>query len=425
MWLVTSNIRRGWPLPFLLFISVALVLASGCDPTKKIRDTVDTVKADTLAALDDAIARAGDESENWRDVLEETRDKLTDDAQSTIRNEISSLIAKGVAGTGVEARCLADFLRDRIVQEIVLIRARFLGQDVPAINPSLCTVVPPAVDRELVPSPIQQIEFYGYDLTPASDMKMWLQTSSGKRDITDMLDYPSSYLMTMKFGANGVQLDDSSRRFILECAGRQISSVGVIQPETPICESDVIPFRPDKVTLVPSHTFGDKDFHGNGPKISASILLIVEPLLLKARVEMLAQETKSDYTEAWGVKLFPLYTPPPGWEIERVNGILTNAHQYVDTNHDVERVGLGSGGPAREFVFVGDSEGDDAESQTKIDVYFNQLQIEITQVTDCVSDRAVASLFEHSLIKSTVYERLKPAMEREIQRRRSYRDIVP
>ena len=422
MRLVTSNIRRGWPLPFLLFVSVALVLASGCDPTKKARKTM----AETLAALDDAIARAGDESENWRDVLEETRDKMTDDLQSTVRNEISSLIAKSVASTGVEARCLADFLRDRIVQDIILIRARFLGQDIPAINPSLCIVDPKAVDRELVPSRVQQIEFYGYDLTPASDLKMWLQTSSGKSDMTDMLDYPSSYLMTMKFGANGVQLDDSSRRFILECRGQQISSVAVIQPETPICESDVIGFRPDMITLVPPHTYGDKDFKGNGPEISAAISLIVEPLLLKARVEMLADETKSDYTRAYGIKFFPLYTPPPGWEIERVNDTLRNAHQYVDTDHDVEKVGLGSGGPAREFIFVGDSEGDDAGGKTKIDVYFNQLQIEITQVTDCVSDRAVASLIENNLIKTKVYQRLKPAMEREIQRRRSYRgDIVP
>lgn len=402
-----------WRLIINLLFASNILLISGCDIIDET-PIIDTMQK-SVNVLDDAIDELQQTSADWQKVLTEAQNKLTEDAQSTIRNEIANVASRSVAQSGVELRCDADFITERVRQALLRIRAKILKQEVPPVEPGLCQVVPLAVDRTLVPARISILEFYGYDFDQGTGLKVFHESAGGRQDVTNMLDRPTHYAMTLRFGANGVQLDEKSVRVALEWGGKTISTIAVIQPPTPVCRSKVVPFTPVSITFVPPYAGrGDKDFYGHGPNVSAYVRLITQPDILKARVYMRAIETKSNWTEATGTKEFDLYNPEPGWRIDRVVGPATTSYNYTDSNHEIDFFNLGSGGPAKRFAFVGDTDGDEAGTRTKIDVDFNRLQIEETEIANCVSARAVQTLKATNMISPIVYKRLKPVVTREL-----------
>jgi hypothetical protein len=399
-------------------VGILFLFMTGCDFSDMISGLLD-VKTDTVRVLDDAIDKLEDQSSAWQSILQDTTAKLTKDAQATIRNEISALVSRSVAHAGVEFRCDADFVGTRVRQALIGIKAKFLGQAVPLAEPSLCQVVPIAIDRESVPEHIRQVEFYGYDLSSANNLRVFLERSGSNRsDVTNKLDRPTHYAMTLKFGASGVQLDNTSERFILEWDGRPISTIAIIQPTTPICREKVLPFTPGKITYTPPRVgSGDSDFKGHGPQVIASVSILIAPTALRARVYMNAKETKSDWTQVSGQEVFPVYNVEPGWRIEGVNGPLFSHYKYTDSDHEKDSFNVGSGGPVKNFAFIGDTKGDEAGSDTQVEVTFNQLAVELVEAANCVSASKTKTLRDMGLIRSGVFNRLSPGVEREIHRR--------
>jgi len=141
-----------------ILTSLMLIL-SACGTVEETRDK-------TIAALDEAIVDLADESADWQIVLQDTLAKLTEDTQQTIRNDITNLLRRAPAAVGAEFRCDVDFVRKRVRQDLIRIRASFLGVQVDDKEPTFCSVVPLAVDASLVPSELNLVEFYGYDLDP-------------------------------------------------------------------------------------------------------------------------------------------------------------------------------------------------------------------------------------------------------------------
>ena len=217
-------------------VAIALfIFLSGCNASKVVDPAIDA-KTDTLNTLNDAITALQSQSADWQQVLKDTASKLTKDTQSTLRTEVTDLISRTTSRAGVELRCDADFVRERIREELVGLKAKFMGQPVPAVDPAFCQVVPIAVDRDLIPDRLKQLEFYGYNFPQANDLGVFLEGAGGQRtNVTSKLDKPTTYAMTLKFGANGVQLDNTSARLVLEWGGKPVSSVAVIQPTTTVC----------------------------------------------------------------------------------------------------------------------------------------------------------------------------------------------
>jgi hypothetical protein len=409
---------------------VILVLVGclcGCGIGKLINFGTDT-RTETLNTLNDAITALQSQSADWQQVLQNTVSKLTKDAQSSLRNEISNLISRTTAQAGVELRCDADFVRERIREELVRLKARFMGQPEPPVDPAFCQVVPMAVDRELIPDRLKQVEFYGYNFPQADNLGVFLEGAGGQRtNVTTKLDKPTTYAMTLKFGGNGVQLDNSSARLVLEWGGKQVSSVAVIQPTTPVCASRVQtvtpgiigPFIPRKIGP------GDNDFDGNGPSVNSDVSLIVTPQALSAKVHMHARETTSDWTEVDGWQTYQLYAPEPGWRIEQVVGKTSSAHHYVDSNQTEDSFDLGTGELVRRFVYVGDTGGDEAGTRTGVKVTFNDIHLVLVQTGNCVPDTAIKTLQVTGLLSSKVQMRLNSAVLTQVEKRKTMMLALP
>lgn len=417
-----SHLRK--PVLFAIFL---FSLLTGCNGGQFLNFGTDT-RTETVNTLNDAITALQSQSANWQQVLKDTMSKLTQDTQSTLRNEISDLLSRTTAQAGVEFRCDTDFQRGKVREDLIRLKARYLGQPEPVVDPAFCQVVPLAVDRELIPDRLKQLEFYGYNFNQASQLGVFVERTAGERiNVTSSLDIPTMYAMTLKFGANGVQLDKSSSRIVLEWGGKQISSVAVIQPSTPVCSSKIQTVNPGTIGpyIPPKVGQGDSDFNGNGPDVNADVTLIVTPHALSAKVHMHAKETKSDWTEVEGWQTYQLYAPEPGWKIEQVIGKTSSSHHYIDSNSTEDSFDLGTGELVRRFVYVGDTDGDEAGTRTSVKVTFNDIQLVLAQTANCVSDTAVKGAQATGMISSHAAARLAPAVRTQVEKRKAMTPAAP
>jgi hypothetical protein len=402
-------------LKILLSLVFTLALSS-CDVgLDDFGDKVKDISTETLSTLDNAIDALSKESADWQDILNKTTEQLTDEAQATIRNEVSSVLSRSIAKTGVELRCNTDFIRYRVRDALIRIKLKFLNKPVPPVEPKLCNIDPEAIDKESVPKNVKSLNFYGYDFDFAEGLGVFLENENGNRtNVNRYLDKPTHYAMTLKFGGNGVQLDNKSTRFVLQWQNKTISTIGIIQPQTPVCDSEIKRITLNPITYTPPHTRGDAEFKGHGPDIRTSIEFEVHPKHLDARILMNAKETKSDWTTASGVKLYPsIFVPNPGWKIDKIIGNTASTHNYRDSNTTVDRFQLGSGGPAKELLYVGDTNGKEAGSRTKVTVHFNPVRIMLVQDANCVSANALTQMKNVGKISNSVLMRLKPKLNEE------------
>jgi hypothetical protein len=209
------NLRgTAWAVLFLVTLGL-----SGC-----VKSSIDKA----IRALDDAVTRLEGQSISWQGVLEETRDRLIEEGQSTIANEVSNVLSQTVSDVGIEARCYTDFLRDRVREDLIRIRATLTGETL-TLRPVFCNPTPSIVDLNLPADRRTHIEISGYNLDVANIQAQLVDSANQPMDVSNALASPSRYLLTLNLGSNGVPLDASSDKllFVLPDGTK---SVNIIQP---------------------------------------------------------------------------------------------------------------------------------------------------------------------------------------------------
>jgi hypothetical protein len=205
-----------------------------------------------LDTLNDSIQKMGQQSNNWQSVLEETRDKLVKEGQSTLANEVSNVISRATSDVGIEAKCYTDFLRDRTKEELVKLRAT-ITQEKLELKPVFCNPTPNSIDMNIPPDRRPVIEISGYNLT-SSSLKVFLVGGGlPKNDVSNKLSNPTSYLLTLNLGSNGVPLSDKSDQIIFQLPNGEEKSIGITQP--------VAPPPPRQFTSQRVHITGTIDMH--------------------------------------------------------------------------------------------------------------------------------------------------------------------
>ena len=400
-----SGRARGIRVLLFLFIIGWLVTVTGCNLIPQSLTDNTTIAVNDLGV---GIAQLDNTSSDWQQVMAQTRDKLVADGQSTIANEVDTELKRAVATTGAEVRCNVDFLRVRVQQSLMRLRASLLGQPVDPPEPALCDVVPLAVDVTLIPNRLNHLEFYGYDFD-TTPIQVLLDNGSSTVDVSSKLAKPTHYHMTLNLGGNGVTFGPTSQSIRLRWNYKDISTISVIQPATPTCQSKIVSFTHVPMTFIPPHTRGDADFSGNGPKVDSSVVLANAGDHVNVKISMTAVETKSDWTTASGSTTTSFYAAEPGFRIEKVVDPATSSRSYTDTNHDVDVFGS-SGGPVSSWQFVGDTGGDEAGTQTKVTVQFSPVRFLLTQTGNCVSAQALMVTQSKNLIDPQTIQRLNPSL---------------
>lgn len=403
----------------IILMLLLLLFLHGCgikSCKKDITDTAKDITTEVVSVLDRGIAELSVASADWQDILNRVINDLPDEVQSTITNEVTNLLNRGIAATGAEIRCNVDFIRNRMKQALQRIKAKFLGADIPPLEPQLCNVVPLAVDMALEPNRRNKIEFYGYDFD-MTDIQVIHVTGSSQVDVSGYLDQPTHYHMTLNLGGSGVPLNNMSKRLILRWNNRNISTIAIIQPSPDICETKFDNFRPSNVTVMPQHATkpgkkrGDREFDGHGPYMYCSVKLINTGNGINARIYVVASETKSDWTYGKKIQTIPIYNADPGYVIENIVTPNYASFSYTDNDHSLDE--FAGSGPVQKFIFNGDGSGKDIEVHTKVTIQFNPIRVQLKESGDCVSTTTLRSLEKSGIISTKLIrkmETLKPTM---------------
>ncbi|MBA4852986.1 hypothetical protein [Emticicia sp. BO119] len=367
----------------LIAASVFVFFIVGCGLKRTIQDTAQDLTNNTAALIDDAIDEITHESESWQATLQELSDKLTDEAQSTIRTEVENLATRTIAAAGSEIRCNVDFLGARVIQALQRIKAELLKKPVPERNPAICQVIPTAIDMNLTPNRRNKVDISGYDFDN-QPLKLYMISSTNQiTDVTYAINRLSHYHLVLNLGSNGVMLNETSSRLVLEYKNSQLSSIAVTQPVIPDCKEEEISFSPDVITFVPPHTRGDREYDGHGPNVTARVNVYVDNNTIKAKIYMRARETKSDWSTAEGSGVFTIYTAPSKKRILSIVSDKETNTNYIDSGHSEDFFEKGSGELVKRFAFVGDTDGDEAGTRTRVKVSFNRVVVKLKEIGNC------------------------------------------
>jgi len=279
----------------------------------------------------------------------------------------------------------------------------------------VCSSAPLAVEFEAwQQSRVGVVTLTGYDLKVP--LRVELVQTTGTAVVPNVVASVSPYQATLNLGATGLHLTPQSRQIVVSTTEQppvELTAINVVQPQPKICqEKDLPAVFPSPISFLPqNHSRGDNEFDGNGPHITAHLEIFPVGAKLNYRVSMTAAETISDFTTVTGAGggELSLSTPVPGdLRIISINGPSVSDANYIDKDHFEDHIKPTNGGPVKEFVFVGDTDGDDVGRTRMVSATFNAVGLHVVETKNCVTKAEARTLLK-------VNDRLTPAMVKNLQ----------
>jgi hypothetical protein len=216
--------KKYW-MSYAIGTCLTLVI-SGCG----VKDEIRTTRNVAVDTLNDSIQKIGQQSNRWQDVLEETRDTLVKEGQSTLANEVSNVLSKATSDVGIEAKCYTDFLRDRTKEELTKLRATLTKEKL-ELKPVFCNPTPSDINMGIEASRRPIVEIAGYNLTREAIKVFLVERESPRIDVSDKLSNPTGYLLTLNLGSNGVPLSAKSDQIVFAMPNGEERSITISQPQ--------------------------------------------------------------------------------------------------------------------------------------------------------------------------------------------------
>lgn len=295
-----------------------LILASACPHNGPSASASIGLDSKTRALLQDAIDTIDRQSTAWQQTLQKLERDLVADGQSTIANEVKNLLDHGVAAVGTQLHCTIDFIGHRMSQALTDLIDRLTGGHPAPPTPTVCQVIPSAVDLRIDPNRRNNVEYVGYDMDP--NMKMLLIDNAGREtDVSRYLTFTSHYEVQLNVAQNGVPFDPArSDKLSLRWNGREISAIAVNRNNVPVV-----------------HVTTNASSPQNRAKVRATVasgqLLVGGGCLIQAPSGTLSQIITSSYPDEQG-----------GWNCEaagpslRTTGAITVYAMSIDATPGLE-----------------------------------------------------------------------------------------
>ena len=375
---------RHAALPILL---AALVL-SDCG-IGKITNSIDQA----VNVIDRGIDNINHDSTRWQSTLREVADQLPKDVQSTIRNEMSQLVERSIAKTGVEFRCDVDFLAQRAKQGLERIKAMLLNQQPGPVSPSFCHVSPGTLNINAPPQSRSTIELAGYDMDQNDQkghtLKVFLFSDRTGESIPlteDRIGRTTHYLLTLNVTGSDLETlirnkQISKLRVSWNDTAAGLPEVLVIQR---VAQRKTVTVPLGEITHVPSRAGGDADFDtdgGNPLDYSVTGESRVDGNRILVRVHLRGRERQPDNTTVdswtdWQVA----YNAPLGWKIVSCTPLGGSNRSGSITDHGVLSLKLPQGEVVSRFEIFGDRPDDEAGSYTRVIVFFNPATVVLEEL---------------------------------------------
>jgi F0F1-type ATP synthase membrane subunit b/b' len=239
-----------------------ILLVFGCDFTKKLSVQIDNAEK----IISDALTDLNDNSRQWQTVLRETESKLTEDAQSTIKNEVSNTLNRAIATAGTEFRCNADFVRDRVKAELQRILDNIRNKTSKTPIPIFCQVIPNSINMNEDETRRNKLDISGYNFDKLSQLSVKVLDQNGAILLdngSQHLNRVTHYNMVLNLSSNGLRLTNQAKSIVISFDNVEISRISVEQPPLPCTtfrEQDLNPVTESFLIEPPFVTNDDREF---------------------------------------------------------------------------------------------------------------------------------------------------------------------
>ncbi len=355
--------------------------------SKVIRD----FKTETVSVLDYGITSLNKNSADWETILDNVKNQLVNDIQSTIKVEVQNLLDQSIAMLGKELQCQMDIIGIKVKNKLERMKARLL--DLPEISavPYVCSTVPADIDMLLPASRRNSLKIFGY--FDSTNYKLILiKKSLVERDITHSIAKKSSYELDVNLGSNGIELGADDHRIELRSLDNKSGpTINVIQPVAPKCfvgEVKVIPrnvanpytFSPKRYCNSPCRP--DLEFGSTPVEVFCDVKLEAVGNAIYATIRMNCYERGGDNSFVIDSKRELIHRI----ESDRtITGFVTGTYSYHTYTNKLDQVEThGPTGPVNEFKFnIRNSKSEDINSWTRVDIRWNEIIIKVKQVGNC------------------------------------------
>src|SRR5262245_53886096 len=93
-----------------ILLAVTILFQQSCGLIDTLKSAI--VEMEKIKnVLHDGVITMSNTSGSWQMTLQDLQGKLSADSASLIRNEVSNLLAQGIAETGTEVRCESDYIQ--------------------------------------------------------------------------------------------------------------------------------------------------------------------------------------------------------------------------------------------------------------------------------------------------------------------------
>jgi hypothetical protein len=182
----------------------------------------------------DAIDR---NSEQWQIEVKRLEDNLVLEGQSTLKNEVQSVVERSFANGVYNLKCNEDHIGHGIANDLRRNLAKLRQLPIPPLKPEFCEAQPAEVDVETVlERRLTSLYYYGYNLfdKDAADtpIKVYLRHWDGtEQDISFAIAFPTHYLMTIALADHRIHYDEESGdQLVFRDGDVELNTINVFPP---------------------------------------------------------------------------------------------------------------------------------------------------------------------------------------------------
>lgn len=377
--------KKSFKFAILVFLFINLCGCDNLDQVEDIGNEMARLREQAVLSINDALNALQNNSSDWQSVLIELDRNLDKRIQDVLTYNIPYITDRANSKFLSSVLCVKESVKDDVIYFLQYIRAELITGVYPSMpHPKICTTIPHVLDLNAPNNLRNQIIYTGYNIHSQDSISARLlngNTSISFVISKNKIAFPDLFTITLSIdNISDSTLTDFSHIQLL-FGSNVISSISIIPKSLtpPIIESVLT----DEKTLIyiPPHTFGDKEFDGNGPRIRVDLYLMSDATRVYAQIRMDAIETAPDWTAAVGVQdWIPIYTVKPGYLIHqfkepyRYDNILqNNGIDYIDGSTADYIIDTSVG----RATIVGDAIGLDAGISTKTILDLRGFQLEI------------------------------------------------
>jgi hypothetical protein len=375
------------PVLVLMLLAIFPYSCGLVDSVNEIKSELTQLREQSVLALNDGINALQNSSSDVLTVLKDVEGRMDKRIQDVLTYNIPYITNLASQRLLSSVLCIKESVKDEAIYYLQVARAELITGILPPLpHTKICLTSVSTIDLNAPRGLRNQVIYTGYYIHTQDSIKAFLVNGANSIEIPkDKLGFPDISNITVSL----VNYSDDVLKLYTHLQLRYnktvISAIGIdpVRITPPVIETAYT--RRETMVFIPPHTYGDREFGGNGPKMISHLYLRQDGNRVYAQVYLSARETRSDWTTAEGSSQWvEIYTVRSGYKINRLLDNTTYLHllrasngaDYVDTNHEDHIMETTVG----RATLVGDTSGDEAGSRTKITLNLKTFAVEIQKL---------------------------------------------